>query len=462
MAGLLALCLTGSAKADTARQLTTASAPFAVAPKCARDGRRLQQFASCAYGKDVYLVAWCDGSRQVGRPTADVYCGRIDSRTGRTLDPAGIRICSAADLQEWPAAAFDGTNFLVVWQDLRNGKDYDVYAARVTPQGKVLDRDGFPVARAGGNQARPAVAFAGGQYLVAWMDARQYPVYGLYGARVTPGGKVLDANGRALDNESAATVAKARPPGRSWLGDRHYWWRRLASRFRPTIAGNGKTCLITFLRDVHANRTTGHALLVDPQRCAPIGSPVQLSGEPRTRVAACATPNGWAMTFDHWLSGWTPAPRLACLRADTSGKLRDQVPKRFDVRSTEQPQMLLDVHKHVASEGGNYHQGKGHFAFWQTAAAWNGRRVVVAMDYGWRTRRKPNELNYAVVAATFDPEAGRFLGPPRVLASGNSVSGISVCRPSLAAGPDGRTLLAYEVDRGINQRTVEACLLQTE
>jgi len=462
MTGILALCLAGSAKAEKAGELT-ASAPFAVAPKCARDGRRLQHFASCAYGKQVYLVAWCDGSRQVGRPTADIYCARIDGQTGRTLDPAGIRICAAAGLQEWSAVAFDGTNFLVVWQDLRNGKDYDVYAARVTQRGKVLDRDGFPVARRGGNQARPAVAFAAGQYLVVWMDARRYPVYGLYGARVTPDGNVLDPNGRALGAEDAATVAKAGPPGRSWLGDRHYWWERLSSRFRPSVAGNGRTCLVTFLRDVHANRTTGHALLVDPRKCAPIAPPVQLSGEPRARLAACATPDGWATAFDHWLSGWTPAPRLACLRLDGSARPRDQIPKRVDVRAPDQPPMLLDVHKLLASGGGGYHQGKGHFAFWQGAAAWNGGHVVLAMDYGWRTPRKPNELNYAVLTALFDVKAGRFPdASPRVLASGDSASGVSVCRPSLAAGPDGRTLVVYEIDRGVDKRTVEACVLRVK
>lgn len=41
--------------------------------------------------------------------------------------------------------AFDGANFLVVWQDFRSGKHYGIYAARVTPAGKVLDAEGLPL-----------------------------------------------------------------------------------------------------------------------------------------------------------------------------------------------------------------------------------------------------------------------------------------------------------------------------
>ncbi len=438
-----------------------ASAPAAVAPDCARDGRRLQRQPACAFGKSVYLVAWCDGTRQIDKATADVYCARIRAATGQVLDPNGLRLCAAPDLQESPAVAFDGANFLVTWQDLRGRRDYDVYAARVTERGEVLDPGGFPVIRRPGNQARPAAAFAGGNYLVAWMDARQYPVYGLYAARVSPEGKVLDPEGRALDVEDPSRIAEARPPGESWLGDRHYWWGRLFSRFHPRLASNGTECLATFLREVHSNRTTGYALRVDPAKCAAVGKPALLSGEPRDRLAACATPQGWAVAFDHWLSGWTPTPRLAALRLKKSGEPIDAIARRPGGRGAPRQAMLLDVHAALASGGGLYHQGKGHFAFWQTATAWNGRHVVVAMDYGWRTPRKVNELNHAIVCARFDWREGRFVDEaPLLLASGSSAKGTSVRNPALAAGPDGRTLLVYEDDGGVDRLLVISRILR--
>jgi hypothetical protein len=47
-----------------------------------------------------------------------------------------------------PAVAFDGANFLVTWQDCRSDTSFDIYAARVTPQGTVLDPNGIPVSTA--------------------------------------------------------------------------------------------------------------------------------------------------------------------------------------------------------------------------------------------------------------------------------------------------------------------------
>ena len=55
------------------------AAPFPVAPECLRDGAVVQRSPAGCLGKSVYLVAWCDGSRQIHKPTADIYCGRIDA-----------------------------------------------------------------------------------------------------------------------------------------------------------------------------------------------------------------------------------------------------------------------------------------------------------------------------------------------------------------------------------------------
>ena len=213
------LIVTLPATADELSQGWSASPPRAVASEAVRDGQLVQRQASGAFGKGVYLVAWCDGSRQVDRPTADIYCARVEAESGKLLDPKGIVVCSAPDLQEWPEVAFDGQDFLVAWQDFRGGKCYDIYAARVSPGGKVLDKDGFTVAAAPYNQGRPDVAFAGGRYLIVWMDARHYPVYGIFAARVTPAGEVLDLKGLAFDVEEEAKVAEARPPKTKWMGD---------------------------------------------------------------------------------------------------------------------------------------------------------------------------------------------------------------------------------------------------
>jgi len=57
-----------------------------------------------------------------------------------------------------PDVSWNGTYFLVVWEDKRElGNLTDVYAARVTSTGQVLDPDGFAVSARTNNQVTPRV-----------------------------------------------------------------------------------------------------------------------------------------------------------------------------------------------------------------------------------------------------------------------------------------------------------------
>ncbi|MEO0069133.1 MAG: hypothetical protein ABIK23_08435, partial [candidate division WOR-3 bacterium] len=57
--------------------------------------------------------------------------------------------------QRSPAVGFDGTNYLVVWQDNRTGEYSDIYGARVTKDGVVMDSG--PIVWQEGNQYSPAL-----------------------------------------------------------------------------------------------------------------------------------------------------------------------------------------------------------------------------------------------------------------------------------------------------------------
>jgi hypothetical protein len=145
-------------------------------------------------------VVWGD-CRNVIDP--NIYGARV-TPGGRVLDPGGIAISRASGSQQYPAVAYGGSNFLVVWQDSRGGKDNDVYAARVSSTGALLDSTGIAIMVGQGYQQEPGVAFGGGNYLVAWQDDES----GVHGARVTPGGTVLDRPGFAISTSGLGYFPK--------------------------------------------------------------------------------------------------------------------------------------------------------------------------------------------------------------------------------------------------------------
>lgn len=88
------------------------------------------------------------------------------------------------------AAASDGTDHLVVWSDNRSGYFSDIYGARVTASGEVLDPVAFPISRTIGSDLAPVVVFGGELYLVVWEAETE-----ILAARVTRDGTVLDPEG---------------------------------------------------------------------------------------------------------------------------------------------------------------------------------------------------------------------------------------------------------------------------
>jgi hypothetical protein len=389
-------------------------------------------------------------------------------KTGRTLDSKGILVCKADFDQGYPAVAFDGNGtFLVVWQDFRNGKDYDVYAARVSEEGKVLDEGGVPIsARKDTNEARPAVGFAAGNFLVAWMDARRYPVYGVWAARVSPEGKCLDADGIELDAEPQANIDKVLPKDGKWLGDQEYWWFKLDSRVTPAIASDGRQCLVAYRREVHMGgggaSTSATVLAVDPASGKASGAPVMFKGsDPYDRPALTSTGKGWALGFDHWIGGWGCTPTLSCARLDAALKPIDSLDwtdKRGDDRQTN----YLAPHDILKDPA--YAAGKGQTCPFQPAAAWNGKHVVLAMEYGWRGSKDDTGTRTAIILNRCDPDgAPKFVGAAsaRVDVSEDK-KGLAVGNPALAAGPDGECLLVYERDAGLEDCKIVARILREE
>ena len=172
----------------------TLSAEFGMDKPLVGPGGTNQGHATVAHDGTNFLVVWKDhrrGSRY------DVYATRVD-HTGKVLDPYGIAVATTAGSKDRPHVSFDGTNYLVVWEDFRNGVDFDIYGARVTPAGTVLDQNGIAICTATKGQHRPVAAHRAGTTLVVWEDFRNQKDYDIMGARLNAAGTVLDTGGISI------------------------------------------------------------------------------------------------------------------------------------------------------------------------------------------------------------------------------------------------------------------------
>jgi len=210
-----------------------------------------QNSAAVAFGGTNYLVVWEDYRQGT---YSDIYGARV-TLGGLVLDPGGIAISTAARSQRYPAIAFDGENFLVVWQGTGSGS-IDIYGARVTPYGTVLDSAGIAISTAAYGQYFPAIAYDGAGYLVVWQDERSGGSPDIYGARVTPGGTVLDPQGVAVSTAAFA-------------------------QYYPALTFGGANFLVVWTDvrggsdwDIYGARVTPSAMVLDPSGIAVSTAPL--------------------------------------------------------------------------------------------------------------------------------------------------------------------------------------------
>src|SRR3954468_1155964 len=153
----------------------TAGVPTVYGARVTPDGTVLDQsgFAISAAGGWGPAVAFDGTNYLVVFGNAGQIEGARVSPDGTVLDPGGIPISTRPDVERSPTLAFDGTNYLVVWSSAAQGTGYDeVWSARVSPSGAVLDPSGMEIAvRPGFFETSPSVAFDGTNYLVVWSEA---------------------------------------------------------------------------------------------------------------------------------------------------------------------------------------------------------------------------------------------------------------------------------------------------
>ncbi len=170
-----------------------------------------QMAPAVTYGGGSYLVVWQDYRSSASY--ADIYGTQVET-SGKVRHPSGVPVSTATGNQVAPAVAHDGTNYLAVWQDYRKSASYpDIYGARLNKFGGVINASGLVISGAGLHQQAPAVAYGAGSYLVVWQDYRNSTAssWDIYGARVSSSGTLLDPKGvpisTAVNNQYAPTLA---------------------------------------------------------------------------------------------------------------------------------------------------------------------------------------------------------------------------------------------------------------
>ena len=132
--------------------------------------------AAASSGGETFM-AWQDA--QAGGQEIN---GTTMSKTGAIAKSSWVAVSSKNKCN--PAIAFDGKHYLVVWTD-DGCTSGDLRAVRVDTTGKAVDAASFAITGAGGpGEFYPAVAYGGGQFLVVWNDTRIAARWQIYGTRL--------------------------------------------------------------------------------------------------------------------------------------------------------------------------------------------------------------------------------------------------------------------------------------
>jgi hypothetical protein len=112
-----------------------------------------------------------------------------------------------------PAISLDGSgNFTITWQDFRNGIDWDIYAQRYNSSGIPLDTN-FKVNKDMGafNQKKPAIAVDNsGNFVITWEDYRNgQDNPDIYAQRYNSSGNSIGTNYSVPDSQYASFIQQS-------------------------------------------------------------------------------------------------------------------------------------------------------------------------------------------------------------------------------------------------------------
>ncbi|MBW1806893.1 MAG: hypothetical protein JRJ87_01780 [Deltaproteobacteria bacterium] len=162
----------------------------------------------CAsWNGESFLVVW-SSSHSRGYDW-DIQAARL-SPEGVLLDGLPIQVSPGFVDEHLPSVAWDGTSHLVVWLESGNG----IRGSRVSPDGTVLDQTPLIISSDGANYSAPEVEWNGADYFVVWSEDRGTSGSDVFAARVDSSGLVLDPGGSVVTNDDGEQVL----PALAWNG----------------------------------------------------------------------------------------------------------------------------------------------------------------------------------------------------------------------------------------------------
>jgi hypothetical protein len=237
-------------------------APHLTGRELIDDGSAFAEKPMIAGGTNgLFLIVW---QQHHANNRYDVYGAVFDAR--QNVVRKRFPIANTAAQEYLPAIAFNGTHFLVVWEDDRSGVS-DIYGSLISTDGTMLQPDGFAICSQTSYQTGPSATAhpATREFLVSWTDFRNQPFVGtgtdIYAARVTPAGAVLDPNGVPIQNaigdqvnsrvttsgDEYFVLAQSSIPQPSWYGTRLTTngtvWPAAMNPALPVLAANGVALL---------------------------------------------------------------------------------------------------------------------------------------------------------------------------------------------------------------------------
>lgn len=139
-----------------------------------------------AFDGTRFFVVWCEDSQD------KEIRGQFVSTSGVVLPATEISVNASTARSDNPkSVTFDGTNYMVVWNDEGVGLgDWNVFGQLISPSGTKIGSV-ITITNEPGEQIATGVAFDGEKYMAVWADMRDENNWDLYGQYISRAGLLV-------------------------------------------------------------------------------------------------------------------------------------------------------------------------------------------------------------------------------------------------------------------------------